>query len=151
MAFQRSPLLFFALAALLSGCADGERDSDGDGISDAIETEQGTDPVSTDTDGDGILDGDEVAFGTDPLLADTDGDGWDDGEEVDGNTDPNSLEDHPYVGGWQIGACRGDLAATGNQVGEVTSDFALLDQNGDTVHLYDFCDREVLLVGAAFW
>ena len=43
-------------------------DTDGDGLSDALEAELGTDPLNADTDGDGWSDGDEVrVFGTDPL------------------------------------------------------------------------------------
>jgi cytochrome oxidase Cu insertion factor (SCO1/SenC/PrrC family) len=57
----------------------------------------------------------------------------------------------PYEGGWPVGACRDDLSATGNAVGQVANDFALPDQFGDTVHLHDFCDRVVWLVFAAFW
>jgi len=82
---------------------------------------------------------------------DSDGDGWLDTEEVDGNTDPLDAEDHPYTGGWPIGACRDSLTATGNGLGEVSDDFELLDQYGEMVRLHDFCDKEVLLVGAAFW
>src|SRR4051794_21555510 len=62
------------------GIPDGERDSDGDGITDAIETETGTDPTTPatdgtpdatkDTDGDGVSDLDEQNAGTDPLVAD---------------------------------------------------------------------------------
>ena len=113
-----------------------------------------TDPTTTtdsDRDGDGVTDLDEEALGSDPDLADTDGDGWDDGEEVDGNTDPTAAADHPYTGGWAIGACRHDLVPTGTDVGDVVPDFVLVDQFGDSLHLHDFCDREVLLVSAAFW
>ena len=93
----------------------------------------------------------EAALGTDPEAADTDGDGYDDGEEVAGNTDPLSALDHPYAGGWPIGACRHDIVSTGNEVGDIVEDFELLDQYGETVRLHDFCDRQVLLVSAAFW
>ena len=57
----------------------------------------------------------------------------------------------PYTGGWSVGACADGVRATGNAVGQVAQDFALLDQHGDTVHLHDFCDRVVWLVFAAFW
>lgn len=36
-------------------------DTDGDGISDALEIENGTDPDSADTDGDGVLDGKDLS------------------------------------------------------------------------------------------
>lgn len=77
-------------------------DTDGDGLSDARET-QGfvagdgdrirTDPYSADTDGDGLTDSQEIAaltddrvtLHTDPTRADTDGDGLDDSRERAGS------------------------------------------------------------------
>ena len=104
--------------------------------------------VSPDSDGDGLSDAKENQLGSDPNNKDTDGDGWLDGEEVDGFTDPVDSSDHPYTGGWAMGACRHDIESTGNLVGDVAEQFELEDQFGDTVRLHDFCDREVLLVGA---
>jgi Tol biopolymer transport system component len=60
----------------------GQRDSDGDGLTDSEEIEIGTDPNNPDTDGDELWDGDEVLRGTNPLNPDSDGDGLSDGEEV---------------------------------------------------------------------
>jgi hypothetical protein len=110
-----------------------------------------TSTTDVDTDGDGLTDAEEAALGTNPTLADSDGDGWDDGVEVDGHTDPTSASDHPYTGGWAIGACRDDIVATGTQVGDIAEDFVLVDQFGENLRLHDFCDRQVLLVSAAFW
>ncbi len=45
-------------------------DEDGDGLPLCKERSIGTDPSNPDTDGDGILDGDEVDQGSDPLVAD---------------------------------------------------------------------------------
>jgi hypothetical protein len=42
------------------------KDSDGDGIDDAKELEEGTDPAKEDTDGDGFTDDVELEAGTDP-------------------------------------------------------------------------------------
>lgn len=65
-----------------------EADQDGDGLSDALEEELGTDPEESDSDGDQLPDGLEVFGGapgrennsiTNPLLADSDGDGLCDG------------------------------------------------------------------------
>lgn len=94
-------------------------DADGDGLSDALELQLGTDPGSPDTDGDGLNDGDEVNLHhtdpldqdtdgddlpdgaeinqhfTDPLLIDTDGDGFGDAAEVDAGSDPNQQADTP--------------------------------------------------------
>lgn len=43
-------------------------DTDGDGLTDLVESTLGTDPTLADTDGDGVSDGAEVAAGTDPTV-----------------------------------------------------------------------------------
>lgn len=66
------------------------QDTDGDGIPDATEFTNGTDPYDDDSDDDGLLDGNEdMNFDgvidvneTDPLNYDTDGDGLQDGTEL---------------------------------------------------------------------
>lgn len=69
---------------------EGERDSDGDGLTDTNELEIGTDPNNPDTDSDRLSDGEEVLRrNTDPRNSDSDGDLLSDGDEVlDHNTDP---------------------------------------------------------------
>ena len=59
-------------------------DSDGDGLTDIWEIENGTDPLNPDTDGDGLPDGWEVDNGLDPL--DSTGD---DGADGDPDGDPD--------------------------------------------------------------
>ena len=84
-----------------------KKDTDGDGLSDGVETNTGnyvsatntgTDPRNADSDDDGLVDGDETNTGelvdeentgTDPNNSDSDGDGYSDGYEVAGGTDPN--------------------------------------------------------------
>lgn len=104
-----------------------------------------------DSDGDGLTDAREAELGSDPKLADTDGDTYNDGDEVTANADPLDPDHHPYIGGWPIGACRTEVAATGKAEGDIDDNFALLDQFGESVHLYDFCDKTVYLLYAAFW
>jgi hypothetical protein len=95
-------------------------DADGDGLSDDLEGDLGTDPDDPDTDHDGRTDGFEATFGLDPradgddlgadddgdgldlaaelaaganpLLPDTDGDGLPDGAEVALGADPTSTD-----------------------------------------------------------
>jgi uncharacterized repeat protein (TIGR01451 family) len=81
-----------------------ETDTDGDGISDSIETISGTSPTDDDTDDDGLLDGTEDADHdgvvdpgeTDPRKADTDGDGLQDGTEL-GLTAPQGSDTNTSV------------------------------------------------------
>ncbi len=64
-------------------------DTDGDGLSDAIEVGVlRSDPTKIDTDGDGLSDAREYLLGTDPTLRDTDADGLTDAAEVSFGTDP---------------------------------------------------------------
>ncbi|MFN8389976.1 MAG: hypothetical protein U0136_06775 [Bdellovibrionota bacterium] len=44
-----------------------DTDDDNDGLSDLLELEHGTDPLNPDTDGDGVTDGQEIIDGSDPL------------------------------------------------------------------------------------
>jgi hypothetical protein len=169
----------FALALVVSACtvntivkpgSTGDDDDDGSTTTDSTpgddddstigttgdddDSTTGDDDDSTtnvDSDGDGLTDSEEVALGTDPNATDSDGDGWDDGAEVADYSDPTSASDHPYTGGWAKGACRDSIVGEGFNVGQVANGFTLSDQHGENVNLYDFCDREVLLVSAAFW
>jgi hypothetical protein len=108
-----------------------------------------SDPGSSSLD-DGMDGADGVA---DPGLepdGDEDGDGFTNAEEADGGSDPYDADDVPYAGGWRKGDCRDDIVPTGDAVGEVAADFALLDQYGEAVHLHDFCDRTVMLEFSGF-
>jgi hypothetical protein len=79
-------------------------DDDGDGLSNEDEFGRETDPFNPDTDGDGLTDGvesgtgvfvDVGATGTDPRLADSDGDGVADGVEVDLGSYPTDGDSVP--------------------------------------------------------
>ncbi|MBW2965808.1 hypothetical protein KY342_01750 [Candidatus Woesearchaeota archaeon] len=75
------------------GCADSEKDTDGDGMDDRWEKLNGLDhedpsDAETDLDDDGLKNKDEYTEGTNPNKEDTDGDGFSDKKEVDEGTDP---------------------------------------------------------------
>ncbi|MEE2750826.1 MAG: hypothetical protein VX519_05305 [Myxococcota bacterium] len=108
-------------------------------------------PEREDYDNDGLTEAQEAELGTDPNNPDTDDDGWTDLEEYEQNTDPTDEDDMPYMGGWAIDACRDDVESTGNSVGDISENFSLEDQHGEMVDLHDFCNRVVLLKGAAEW
>jgi len=63
------------------------QDSDGDGLSNVVELDLGTDPYDADTNDDGIPDGAAVAAGRDPVSVDLDGDGLSNADEVRFGTD----------------------------------------------------------------
>lgn len=78
---------------LLGGGGTDPVDTDGDGLSDANEAIQGSDPLIADTDGDGLDDLAEWNASTNPNLADTDGDGSSDLVEVNAGTSPTDSSD----------------------------------------------------------
>jgi len=108
--------------------------------------------IDLDTDGDGLMDSMEAEYGTDPLNVDSDLDNYTDFQEIEQGTDPLDPADHPYAGGWTIDVdCRDTVVSTGNDVGEVMEHFEAIDQFGETVDSYDFCNRTLLLAAGAFW
>lgn len=134
-----------ALAVVLAPACTGLT---GEEPNDELAGETGTAP---DADGDGLSDADEDALGTDPTASDSDGDGFSDGEEVDQNTDPTDQASVPFEGGWPISACNGKVEGEGWDEGDVSNDWAMTDQFGESVNLHAFCDNVVYLVFAAFW
>jgi uncharacterized protein (DUF1800 family) len=95
-------------AELLRGTDPNRADTDGDGLTDEIETgtgfyvaasNSGTNPLWADSDGDGLSDGDELngLFSSNPNLRDTDGDGVEDFDEVRVGAPPNeaAIGNHP--------------------------------------------------------
>ena len=87
---------------------EDDLDSDGDGLSDKLERQIGTNPFEPDTDGDGMHDGWEYNHGFNPLVDnddpdvdsdptndsdyDADGDGLTNREEADWGTDPHNSD-----------------------------------------------------------
>ncbi len=60
-----APFLLCLLALSPYALAQGELDTDGDGLSDTAEAAAGTDPENPDTDGDGLSDGEELGLAFD--------------------------------------------------------------------------------------
>ena len=156
------PFLFLAVACDTTskddadGSDEGTTDTTvGEGEGEGEVEEDGEDDLDPDgdEDGDGLTNAEEAELGTDPLELDSDGDGTDDLAEVESNTDPNDAASKPYIGGWPIDSCADDItgAPSSNAEGEVVNNFQLVDQYGDTVNFYDFCDHAVLLVVSAEW
>ncbi len=86
----------------------GLSDSDGDGLEDAQEVVEGTDPFDADSDDDGVLDGWEVDNESNPLVHDSADDGDDDGldnleESVLGTDSQNPDSDDDQIpDGWEV-------------------------------------------------
>ncbi len=74
---------------------DGTLDLDSDGLIDADEWTERTDPSGSDTDGDGLTDGQEIAANTDPRDTDSDDDSYSDSEELIAGTNPNDPGSNP--------------------------------------------------------
>ncbi len=108
--------------------------------------------VPTDADHDGLLSDLELELGTDPDVADSDGDGHSDGDEVSEGFDPLDVEDHPYLGGYPVNRCETNPtpSGTGGEIGDVWADFEALDQYGENVRLYDFCNSYVYFEAGSF-
>lgn len=82
----------------VTAAENNSADSDGDGMPDAWEIEQGFDPQNAsdafeDSDNDGLSNREEYSAQTDPYVDDSDADGMPDGWEVDHDHNPNSAGD----------------------------------------------------------
>jgi peroxiredoxin len=148
-----STLLLFSCGGSFNGADTGNtKAGTDDGAADGGATDGGGADGGA-TDGGGLDGGGTDGGGTDG--GGTDGGGTDGGGTDGGGTDGGGTDSGdpggPYTGGWPQDSCADSIHATGTDVGEVVEDFALLDQYGDTVHLYDFCDHFVLLAFGAAW
>lgn len=129
-------------------------DFDADGLSDADEFAEGTDPLDPDSDDDGLLDGVETLTftyagpedtGTDPLDPDTDFDGFGDGAEVKYGSDPTDDFDLP---GEEVAVANGSFESAAIQaatVGEPVSGGAFTGWSAATneawvIDYFDFND-----------
>ncbi|MDD5088928.1 MAG: OmpA family protein [bacterium] len=124
----------------------GNKDTDGDGLTNKQEKELGTDPKNPDSDGDGLTDGAEyLTHHTKPLVPDTDGDGLNDGDEVNhyltdptlADTDGDGLADGDEVNLYKTDPLNADTDGDGlNDGDEVTlhkTDPLKADTDGDNL------------------
>ncbi|MED5373774.1 MAG: redoxin domain-containing protein [Myxococcota bacterium] len=108
-------------------CADSP-DGDGDGLSDCVEAQEGSDPAAWDSDLDGFSDGEELDCGGDPLDASV----------------------TCYACGWSR-ADSSALSATGADIGDTVADIGLVDQCGEQTSLYDFSGQWRIVFATAAW
>jgi outer membrane protein OmpA-like peptidoglycan-associated protein len=133
----------FLVGLTFSGPAR-EADTDGDGLTDKVEKQLGTNPEKFDTDNDGLSDGEEVnKYHTDPLNPDTDGDGLSDGDEVHkyhtdplrADTDGDGLSDGDEVNKYHTDPLKadtdGDGLSDGDEVLKYHTDPLKPDTDGD--------------------
>lgn len=132
----------------------GEKDSDGDLLTDEDEEKRGTDPFNPDTDGDGLTDGAEVlSHTTDPLKPDTDGDGLTDGAEINTHgtdaknrdTDGDDLTDGAEVNTHKTNPLNKDTdadgLADGAEINTHKTDATKADTDGDALSDGDEINR----------
>jgi len=99
----------------------GDKDNDGDGLSNSEEKMFRVNPNNPDTDGDGLRDGEEIkAYRTDPRKPDSDGDGLKDGEEI------RTCKTNPAMADTD-----GDGISDGSEVLQHNTDPAKADTDGD--------------------
>ena len=142
--------LLLATAGMVSiSCATKTTDDDGDTNSDPSDSPAETD-CSADSDEDGIDDCAEEELGTDPESEDSDGDGFTDAEEIDCVSDPLDGDEKCYACGWEHND-PGDIESTGAGFGDVMDNFALVDQCGEMVDMWDFHGEYHVLYMTAAW
>lgn len=105
-------------------------DSDNDGLSDGLEVNtHNTNPLLADTDSDGLSDGLEVnTHSTNPLTADSDNDGINDGDEITAGSNPNVNEAAQNVDS------DGDTLSDIEETNTYGTDINLIDTDADGVN-----------------
>ncbi len=130
-------------------------DTDGDGLSDADETNMyGTNPNNSDTDGDGLPDGWEIQNGLVPTNStgsngasgDPDGDGYTNMQEYQSGTNPQNPSSYPSLiqqwasrydsGNWDDGLCldldgSGNVYVTGESYNGINTDMVTVKYNSN--------------------
>jgi len=77
--------------------------------------------------------------------------GGTDGGGSTGSGGGDGIVARDYAGGYPTNRCATTPSPTGTDVGDISPDWELTDQYGDSVRLSDFCGSLVLLESSAFW
>ncbi len=109
------------------------------------------DVAAPDADGDGLPDAFEQQIGTDPAAADTDGDGHSDGAEHLAYFFALDATDWPYAGGYPRGPLPDSIDGEGWDEGQVSQDWAGVDQHGEALMLHRFYGLTVVVVVLGEW
>jgi thiol-disulfide isomerase/thioredoxin len=128
-----------------SDAAEGSLDPDEDGLTNDEEAALGTDPENADSDGDGVLDGAEIDDGTNPSY--TYSHVYAGGYNVGFCESPY---EGTATGATGTGSYDGS-SWTAYQNGDVLENFTLLDQHGEMVDMYSFCGKHVVFAVGAGW
>jgi hypothetical protein len=124
---------------------------DDDGADDDDLVGDDDDAVDRDTDGDGLTDAFEAEIGTDPNNPDTDGDGFDDGEEHLNYFFADDPTDYPYEGGYFRGPIPESVAGQGWNEGQVSLNWTGRDRFGQDLQLHRFYGSVIVVELAAEW
>jgi hypothetical protein len=135
-----------------SGGSGGDTDGSGTG---GGSTDGGSGGSGGGTDGGGSTGGGSTDGGggsTDGGSGGTDGGsstgGTDGGSSTGGGSGDGARD---YAGGYPTNRCATTPSPTGTNVGDISPDWELTDQYGESVRLSDFCGSLVLLEASAFW
>ncbi|URZ17187.1 lipase family protein [Clostridium felsineum] len=112
---------------------DTTKDSDHDGLSDALEKIYGTNPNKSDTDSDGISDYIEIKLNLNPLKKDTDGNGINDGAEDTDGDGLSNLEEIKLGTDCTKKDTDGDGLSDGDEVKKYHTSPLLSDTDGDGI------------------
>ena len=109
------------------------------------------DDAAPDADSDGLPDAFEQQIGTDPADPDSDGDGHTDGAEHLAWFFALDATDWPYAGGYPRGPLPDVVAGEGWDEGQVSQDWAGVDQHGEVLMLQRFYGLAVVVVVLGEW
>lgn len=112
---------------------DSTKDSDNDGLPDALEKVYGTNPEKADTDGDGLSDYMEIKLNLNPLKKDTDGNGINDGDEDTDGDGLSNLEEIKLGTDCTKKDTDGDGLSDGDEVKKYHTSPLLSDTDGDGI------------------